>query len=71
MKPNYPYTTSKCYKIIELAKKKSKKNKVSFTIDSELYEDFKRSCKLEKVAASRIVEILIKEFTEEQLKREL
>lgn len=48
--------------ILNRAKKKDSRQKVSFTFDTELYSEFVRICDKQDVAMSRVLEELIKEF---------
>lgn len=48
--------------IINRAKKKNNKQKVSFTFDTELYSEFVRICDKQDVAMSRVLEELMKSF---------
>ena len=48
--------------ILNRAKKKPGKQKVSFTFSIELYSEFVKICDKQDVAMSRVLEELIKEF---------
>lgn len=51
--------------IIEAASKKPRKSKVSFTVDTEIYEEFQKICEENDSYCSRIITVLMQNFTEE------
>ena len=50
--------------ILNRAKKKESRQKVSFTFDTDLYKSFTEICTKQEVAMSRVLEELMKDFIE-------
>ena len=48
--------------ILNRAKKKSNRQKLSFTFDTDIYAEFVKICEKQDVPISRVLEELIKEF---------